>query len=77
MEKIFLVLKGIDGKSDVGANAFSVIRCEPINDGKNTKLTLKGGHTVLAHESPAEILNIYLSWTSRLTDDDIEKIKDR
>ena len=81
MKNTFLILTDVGGNESedefVGANAFQVTRCDPINNGKNSKLSLKTGATLLVDESPAEILNMYLDWTSSLTQDEIDLLEDK
>ena len=80
MKNIFLILTKIGGtKSEdfVATNAFNVTRCDSINNGKNSKLTLTMGETLDVDESPEEILNMYLNWTSSLTKDEINLIEDK
>lgn len=81
MKKFILPLKDVNNAESeegfVGVNLFQVTRCDPINNGKNSKLTMKAGPQVVVYESPAEILNIYLDWTSRLTRRQINVSEDK
>ena len=72
MRNLLLRLKMADDGSDAYLNAFSVVRCEATNEGKNTKVFMRGDKDpTIVQESTEEILNQYLSWTSKLTREEI------